>query len=231
MFAGPNSASGLPLFTPPSTEVLVGLEAADARAINVFDVEGTAVSDFGLFSVENGVKAAGMFIEQGIRQAATYVVANIAARDALDTLFGDQCFVQDKGNGEWGHYIRTLDDEWIKIADKDSSETDAQTVEIEITHETDVSEIIHTVSGGSRVTFVTVTVTENFNGPNPVLTVGDDENDARLMTADQNDLTSLGAYSTTPSYIYSGEGDVNITFTFDASGSTAGKAVIAISYT
>ena len=137
----------------------------------------------------------------------------------------------DKGNGEWGHYIRTLDNIWVKVADKDSSESDAQTVEIEITHETDVSDVIYTVSGGSRVTFVTVTVTEQFNGLNPTICVGDADDNARLMTDDQNDLTSLGAYSTTPSYIYSGSQDVDITFTFDAANSTSGKAVIAISYT
>lgn len=231
VFAGPNSASGLPLLTGPSSEVLVGLEAVDARAINLYDVDGTALSDFGLVSVENGVKAAAMFIEQGIRQAATYVVVDIAARDALNAMFGDQCFVQDKGNGEWGHYIRTLNDQWVKIADKDSSDTDAQTVEIEITHETGASEVIHTVSGGSRVTFVTVTVTEQFNGLNPIISVGDDEDTSRLMTDVQNDLTSLGAYSTTPSHIYPGSEDVDIKFTFDAANSTTGKAVIAISYT
>lgn len=231
MFAGPNSASGLPMLTPASTDILIGLEAVDARAIDLRDVSGTALSDFGLYSVENGIKAAAMFIEQGIRQAATYVVTDIAARDNLNALFGDQCFVQDKGNGEWGHYIHTLDGTWIKIADKDSSETDAQTVEIEITSDTALSEVIHTVSGGSRVTFVTVSVTENFNGGNPVLTVGDTEVSDRLMTADQNDLKSLGAYSTTPSFIYSGEDDVDIVFNFHASGSTTGKAKIAISYT
>ena len=230
-FAGPSSATGIPLTTAASTASAVHLEAIDARPIDLFDVVGAPCEDFGLVSVENGVKAAAMFIEQGIRQASTYVVATIAARDAINALFGDQCFVQDKGNGEWAHYVRTLDNTWVKIADKDSSETDAQTVEIEITHETDITDVIYTVSGGSRVTFVTVTVTEQFNGLNPTFSVGDADDNARLMTEDQNDLTSLGAYSTTPSYIYSGSQDVDITFTFDAANSTSGKAVIAISYT
>lgn len=230
-FAGPNSMSGLPLLVEASEGQHIYLEAVDARAIRLFDSGGSVVFDCGLRSVENGDKAAALYIEQGIRQAATYVVADIPARDAINALFGDQCFVQDKGNGEWGHYIRTLSNIWVKIADKDSSESDAQTVEIEITHETDVSGVIYTVSGGSRVTFVTVTVTEQFNGLNPIITVGDGDDNARLMTGDQNDLTSLGAYSTTPSYIYSGQEDVDITFTFNAANSTSGKAVIVISYT
>lgn len=228
--AGPASCSGVPLTTSATGEVKVRLDAVDARAINLFDTFGTTTSDFGITSAENGTKAASIFIEQGIRKASTYVVPNLDARDAINALFGDQCFVQDKGNGEWGHYIRTLDNIWVKVADKDSSESDAQTVEIEIDH-TSTSDTIYTVSGGSRVTFVTVTVTEQFNGLNPTLSVGDADDNARLMTDDQNDLTSLGAYSTTPSYIYSGSQDVDITFTFDAANSTSGKAVIAISYT
>lgn len=229
-FAGENSITGLDEITPANTTRSVRLIADDARAIDLVDISGSALRDFGLVSAENGIKAAAIFIDRGIRQASTYVVANIAARDAINALFGDQCFVQDKGNGEWAHFIRTLDNQWVKVADKDSSESDAQTVEIEIDH-TSTSDVIYTVSGGSRVTFVTVTVTEQFNGLNPTISVGDADDNARLMTEDQNDLTSLGVYSTTPSYIYSGGQDVNITFTFNAANSTSGKAVIAISYT
>lgn len=228
---GSSSVSGLPLLTEASETRVLYLEAVDARAINLYDTSGSVFYDMGLTSVENGQKAAALYIEQGIRQAATYVVASLAARDALDALFGDQCFVQDKGNGEWAHYIRTLENSWVKIADKDSSDTDAQTIEIEIDHESDANDVIYTVSGGSRVTFVTVTVTEQFNGVNPLISIGDADDSARLMTNDQNDLKSLGAYSTTPSYIYSGSADVDITFTFDAANSTSGKAVIVISYT
>ena len=230
-FAGPASASGLPTYTAAVSGQRINLTAVDARAIDLFDDNSTATADFGLYSVENGQKAAALYIEQGIRQAATYVVATITARDAINAMFGDQCFVQDKGNGEWGHYIRTLDNIWVKVADKDSAETDAQTVEVEIDHTTDITDVIYTVSGGSRVTFVTVTVTEQFNGLNPLISVGDTDDANRLMTNNQNDLKSLGTYSTTPSYIYSGSSDVDITFTFDAANSTTGKAVIAISYT
>lgn len=231
VFAGTGSISGLAESTGGSSATYVRLVADDARPINIADVSGTALTDYGLVSAENGTKAAAIMIDRGIRQAATYVVATITARDAINAMFGDQCFVQDKGNGEWAHYIRTLEDNWVKVADKDSSETDAQTVEVEITHETDVSDVIYTVSGGSRVTFVTVTVTEQFNGLNPLISVGDNDDSNRLMTNNQNDLKSLGTYSTTPSYIYSGSSDVDITFTFDAANSTTGKAVIAISYT
>lgn len=231
MFAGDNSVTGFAEFTAAFPADKIKLVAIDARPIEVADIVGNTMIDFGLVSVENGVKAAAIVIENGVRQAATYVVTNLSARDAINALFGDQCFVQDKGNGEWAHYIRTLDDQWVKIADKDSSETDAQTIELEITHESDLSGVIATISGGSRVSFVTVTVTEQFDGALPTLEVGDDNNNSRLMTMDQNDLKSSGVYSMTPSYTYSGAGDVDITFSFNSASSSVGKAVIAISYT
>lgn len=230
MFAGPNSASGMVEYTAPSTNQVVRLDADDARAIDLLDVYGSAVTDFGLYSVENGNKAAGMFIEQGIRKADTYVVATIAARDSLNTLFGDQCFVENKGNGEWGHYIYTLDNEWVKIADKDSSETDSQTASVEITAGGSTYGEIHKVSNGRRVTFVTVTVLEPFDAP-AYVTVGDNAVFDRLMGADQSDLSSIGSYSTTPSFVYSTGGDVSIIFDFNPAGSTTGRAKVAISYT
>lgn len=229
-FAGVNSASGLVEYAEPSTDSVVRLEAVDARAIDLLDVIGETTEDFGLFSVENGKKAAGMFIEQGVRKSETYVVTNIAARDALDVLFGDQCFVQDKGNNEWGHYIYTLDDVWVKIADKDSSETDSQTASVEITAGGTPYGEIHKVSDGRRVTFVTVTVIEPFDGPATV-TVGDPDGLDRLMSADQSDLNNVGSYSTTPSYVYSTGYDVSIAFNFNPAGSTTGRAKVAISYT
>lgn len=230
MFAGNNSASGLVEYTAASSNKVVRLDADDARAIDLLDVSGTTIDDFGLFSVENGKKAAAMFIEQGIRKADTYVVATIAARDSLNVMFGDQCFVENKGNDEWGHYIYTLDDVWVKIADKDSSETDSQTASVEITAGGDIYGEIHKISNGRRVTFVTVNVLEPFDGPATV-EVGDNAIFDRLMGADQSDLNSVGSYSTTPSFVYSTGSDVGIVFNFNPAGSVTGRAKVAISYT
>lgn len=230
MFAGPNSISGLPLITSASTGTYVYLVAEDARAISLDDISGTILDDFGLISVENGAKAAALYIEQGIRQAATYVVASISARDALNAMFGDQAYVQDHGNGEWGFYIYTLDNTWVKLADQDSAQTDAQSVEVIITPSSPSSELIHTISNGRRVSFVTVTVTQPFNTP-ATISVGDSAQHDRLMTSDQNDLMSISDYSTTPAYTYASGSDTDINFYFNANGATQGSAVVAITYT
>lgn len=229
-FAGPDSVSGLGLSIPASSTYYVRLDAVDARAINLYDTNGSATLDFGLVSVENGIKAASLYIEQGVRQAATYVVANIDSRDTLSVMFGDQAYVQDHGNNEWGYYIYTLDNTWVKLADQDSSQTDAQSIEVTITPSTASSEIIHTISNNRRVTFVTVSVTQAFNAA-ATISVGDESDHNRLMTVDQNDLTISGDYSTTPSYVYEFGTDVPIKLYFTNNGATVGSATVAITYT
>jgi hypothetical protein len=48
----------------------LAIVAVDARAIDFYDVAGSTVEDAGLISVENGVKAAGMFITNSREQAS-----------------------------------------------------------------------------------------------------------------------------------------------------------------
>lgn len=229
-FAGPMSTSGVPLNTPASTEAYIRLTAPDARAIALLDVVGTPVDDCGLFSVENGVKAAGIVIEQGIRQAQTYYVTTIAHRDQLSVTVGDKAFVADKGNGEWGLYIYT-GSVWVKISDADSAATDSNTVQVtaRASDLESLSGVIHTVSGNSRVTSVVVSVEEEFDVPAYVI-VGDAQNGSRLMAESQNDLMQSGDYQTNPSHVYVGEDDVEILFQVVAPEATVGIVTISITY-
>ncbi len=229
-FAGPMSASGIPLSTSANTgEGMIRLDAIDARAINVIDEFGTGTEDFGLYSAENGQKAAAISVEQGLRTSSSYVVSSIAARDGLSAIFGDTCFVSDKGNGEWGYYLYTLDSQWIKVSDEDSAATDSQSISITVNFDSASELPIHTVSSGSRVTFVTVDVIDAFdNGAS--LTVGDIDDNARLMPAEQNDLSVISSYSSTPSFIYTGGSDVGIVCYFNGEGVTTGQAIVTISY-
>lgn len=64
-FAGTNSGSGLVLTTSSSVQYRLKFTAVDARAINFIDVVGTTIDDFGLISVENGIKASGLYISEG----------------------------------------------------------------------------------------------------------------------------------------------------------------------
>lgn len=63
-FAGTNSASGLPTSAAANTGNLAKLVAADARPIDLANKVGTPVEDYGIFSSENGVKAAAIFLDQ-----------------------------------------------------------------------------------------------------------------------------------------------------------------------
>ena len=228
-FAGPMSSTGLPLSTTAGARYIV-LTGDGAVPISLYDTHNTPTHDFGLYSAENGTKAAALYIEQGVRTAKTYVVTDISSRDALDATVGDQAYVQDVGNGEWAFYIYTLDSEWVQLSNKDSSETDAQSVDVAISSAAATSGTIHTISNGRRVSFVTVTVVDPFDAPATIM-VGDDSDNDRLMTVDQNDLTSVGDYSTTPSYTYSPGADTTIKYYFNAAGATQGNAIVAITYT
>lgn len=231
-FAGPSSASGIPLSTPASTESYIRLTAPDARAIWLNNVSGDVIGDCGLFSVENGIKAAGILIEQGIASTGTKYVATIAHRDALNAIIGEKAFVADKGNGEWGLYLYAgTGNGWIKIADADSAATDSNTVQVtcDVTDPESLSGVIHTVSGNSRVTSVVVSVEEEFDVPAYVI-VGDAQNGSRLMAESQNDLMHSGDYQTNPSHVYVGEDDVDILFQVVAPEATVGIVTISITY-
>jgi hypothetical protein len=64
-FAGANSGSGLALSTPGVVQYRLKFTATDARAISFFDVVGNTIDDFGLVSVENGIKASGLYVSEG----------------------------------------------------------------------------------------------------------------------------------------------------------------------
>lgn len=227
-FAGPNSGSGLPLATPASTGGFVRLDAVDARAINLHDMVGTPTLDFGLVSVENGQKAAALYIEQGLRSASVNVVTNIAARNALRAMIGDQAHVLDKGDGEWGLYL--YDGlAWNLIASHESAKVDADTYRLTVTPGSPAEGVIGEVNGGTRVLVVTVSVDEVFDG-GATLTVGDDGNPTRLMSADLNDLRVAGSYSFNPTHVYAEGGDTEIKYYLNAAECTVGTAVITVSY-
>ena len=226
--AGVNSATNFPLFTAAETAEFMAIQAIDARAIDLLDTSGTPTLDFGLVSAENGIKAAAVTIEQGVRNTAAYVVTNIAGRDALTAVLGDTVFVQNVGDGNWGYYIQTLSG-WVMIADEPSSETDAQTGEATITPTSNATGVIHTITNGRRVSFVTVTVNQAFD-TSSTITIGDSGQNDRLMAADENDLTVVGDYSTTPAYTYAPGFDTDISYFFSANSATVGNAVVAITY-
>jgi hypothetical protein len=244
-FAGTASGSGLALSTPASTTYLIEFTAVDARAINFLDVVGTTVDDFGLISVENGIKACGLYIQEGLRTAVSTVVANLTQLNALSPLIGDQAYVidSDDGNGnnvgEWSFWL--YDGViWIETSTQDSASTDAKSLEYTVTTASPASIDIGKISTGRRVSLITVEIITPFDGT-PTLDIGYQVDNpvppapvpAGLMTNSFIDLTIADTYSTYTDLLFGTDtvtGDVTITATFDAGGSTVGEAQIIVSY-
>ena len=245
-FAGSNSGSGIGLSTPSSTQYQVVFTAVDARAINFTDVVGDVVNDFGLVSVENGIKACGLYIEEGLRTANSTVVANLTQLNSLEPLVGDQAYVIDsndgQGNnvGEWSLWIYN-GAIWIETANQDSASTDAKSLEYTLDFNSNPSNEIGKISTGRRVTLITVEVTTPFSAPTASLSIGYQVNSlppslavpAGLMSAGIIDLSVAGTYTTTTDILFgvdTDSGDVTITATLNGMGSTQGQAQIIVSY-
>ncbi len=244
-FAGANSGSGLNLSTSASTNYEIVFTADDARAINFLDVVGSTTVDFGLISVENGIKACGLYIEEGLRTATTVVVTNLAALNALQPLVGDQTYVIDsddgQGNhvGEWSMWLfdGTI---WVEISNQDSASTDAKSLEYTLTTASPGSINIGEVSTGRRITLITVEMITPFDGA-PTLDIGYQVNNPSppppvptgLMTASVIDLTVSGTYTTSTDVLFGTDtlqGDITVTGTFTLGGATFGEAQIIVSY-
>lgn len=244
-FAGTNSGSGLPLSTAASSAYQIVFTAVDARVINFLDVVGTTVDDVGLVSVENGVKACGLYVEEGLRTANSTVVANLSQLYALTALVGDQAYVIDStdanGNnvGEWSMWLYD-GSVWVETSNQDSATTDAKSLEYLLDHNSPASIDIGQISTGRRVTLITIEVTTPFNAASS-LTLGYAVNSlvpslpvaAGLMTANIIDLSVAGTYTTSTDVLFgtdTAQGDVTVTATFDNQGATVGSAQIIVSY-
>jgi hypothetical protein len=244
-FAGTASGSGLANSTSASTQYIARFEAVDSRPIDFLDVTGSPSGDYGLISVENGVKACGMYIAEGIRTTTSVVVANLAALAGLTPYVGDQAYVIDSadanGNnvGEWSMWLYN-GSVWQETSNQDSATTDAKSLEYTLTTASSASINIGQISTGRRVTLITVEVTVPFNmaslleigyqvynpsSPPPV--------SSGLMTTDLIDLTVAGTYTTTTDILFGTDtlqGDVEITASFTKASASVGSAQIIVSY-
>lgn len=244
-FAGASSGSGLALSTPASITYNIEFTAVDARAINFLDVVGSTVNDFGLISVENGIKACGLYIEEGLRTATTTVVTNLTQLNTLSPLIGDSAYVIDsddgQGNnvGEWSSWLYN-GSVWIQTSNEGSSETDAKSLEYTVTIASPTNIAIGEVSTGRRITLITVEVLTPFDNAS-TLSIGYQVNNpvppppapAGLMIQGLIDLTIAGTYTTSTDILFGTDtvqGDVTVTADFQLNGSSVGEAQIIVSY-
>lgn len=228
-FAGSSSGTGIPLSTPASTQHVAKFVAVDSRPIEFLDVVGSPSEELGLVSVENGVKACGMYIANGLRSTTCTVVADIAARDTLNPLVGDQAYVLSSSDGEWALYVWG-GSSWTKIADYDSSNTDAKSLSATVNFSSTSPISLGNISDGARVVDVTVIVTTPFNDAGVTISVGYPTAQEAVMVAANVDPTQMATYENSTSYVNTSGNEQELFIYFNPGSATAGQAKVIVSY-
>lgn len=237
--AGPSSGTGWALSTSASSGSFLKLSRTDGGEILLDDITGTPTVDFGIFSVHNGRLPLAVTVEQGIRTSGgTTVVSDITARNALSPQIGDSVYVIDTGETEWGYYIYN-GSTWVLISDEDSASTDAKSLSYTFTAPiggfgTIDTEILGSLSPGARILSVLVDTTTAFSGHSstPEIEVGINTDTDLLQTADENDLETVGQYTTTPGYVYAASNttELDVQARITHNGATAGEVTVTITY-
>ncbi len=148
---------------------------------------------------------------------------------------GDIIEVANAGDGEYAVYLAKQDNpsstgQLTLITTRDGASADASTLSADVYY--DIGTVtLGNVSSGGRPMSVVVTVTNAFDGTS-IITVGDDDDNERLMGPSYVDLSETATFITNPSYVYSNSVDADNTLKVyvTAGNSTAGNATVLISY-
>lgn len=222
-FAGSASVSGLPLSVSANTTTFV-LKLTDSNGgpMTLRDIQGQFFTNAGVISGQNGRYAIGLNIEQGIRSGGTTVVANMASRDALNALVGDQCYVIDDGNGEWATFAYD-GSQWTKVGGQRAVAVDARTI-TETIDLPGTTTTIGTVSEDRRVMNVSVTVLEDLmDAPDFTVNVGEEI----LWQFSQHGAPFAGVYSVESDLMTLNREDIVIDI---PSNSASGSVKIEVTY-
>jgi len=227
-FAGATSVSSLPESTPANTTTFaLRLMRLDGGPLTIRDFAGQFLDTAGVISGQNGRYALGLNIEQGIRSSGTTVVADMTARDALNALVGDQCYVIDAGNGEWATF--TYDgQQWTKVGGERSVATDARTLVLDVDlSTTSGTQTIGFISSDRTVISVRVLVTAPAAADAEV-TVGTNSNNSEFLESRDAILSEIGQYTTNPDYRTTSYTEVVAEITNPTPG--AGQFTIILTY-
>ena len=161
----------------------------------------------------------------------TFVVNNITERNLLSPNSGDQVFVRTSFDGEWEMFLwDSVGGTWVSTTTRDAASTDSRTIEVLVDfNDTPGPVLLGNISQGSRVTLVTVEVTQAFDGT-PSLTVGDAGDNERLMSNDFHDLSETGTYNLQTDYVYTDILDTDVYTYFNPGGASIGEARVLVTY-
>ena len=164
--------------------------------------------------------------------STVYVVNDIATRDSINNpATGSLAYIKNTGSTvEWSLYIY-LSSSWSEITNEDSGTVDAGTGTVIFTKDSGSgTTVIKTVSTDSRLFTVSVNVTQYFDTASTIK-IGDNNDDDRYMSINENDLTKIGNYVSYPTFKYNTttENDIKVVFTKTGTLSR-GNAEVMISY-
>ena len=205
-FVGNSNVSGLNAVTTGPGTQLLKLTRSDGGEILIYEGTEYFRINTGIASGHTGVLPVAMNLERGLRSGSSSVVATIAGRDSLSAQMGDQCYVLDKGNGEWGMYLYN-GSAWIVTATQDSASVDAKTLSYDFEFTTlqigqNSSEFsIGLISPNRKIIEVSVSSTIPLD-PNATVQVGTTSNIDLLMPAGYADLSEVGTFVINPEYQY-----------------------------
>lgn len=239
-FVGPSNVSGLPTSTAATNADKLRLTREDGGEILIYEDSDLFQTQTGIFSAHTGSVPLAMNIEQGVRTGGTTVVATIAARDALRPAAGDQAYVTNKGDGEWGLYLYT-GGAWVEISNQDSATVDAKTLTTTFTMPVatfgvSVTQNLGNISPGRRIISVSVEVDTEFSGYTgsilPNIEVGTVVDPDIFVDDVSNDLTEAATFFTNPDYVYpaTNNQDLIIRARCNHYDATAGNVTVKLSY-
>jgi len=168
------------------------------------------------------------------------VVAASLTRDALSPAAGDQAYVTNKGDGEWGLYLYT-GSSWVEISNADSASTDAKTLTTTFTMPASgfgvsTTQNMGNISPGRRIISVGIDINTVFSGYTgdvvPNIEIGTLA-DADIFVDDvSNDLTDTATFITHPEYVYPATEtqDLVIRARCNHYNSSAGNVTVKLTY-
>jgi len=239
-FVGSSNISGLPASTPATNAEKLRLTRSDGGEILIYEDSNLFQLQTGIFSAHTGSVPLAMNIEQGVRTGGTTVVGTISARDALAPAAGDQAYVTNKGDGEWGLYLYT-GSSWVEISNEDSATVDAKTLTTTFTMPASgfgntLTNNLGNISPGRKIMQVTVSVNTQFTGytgsVTPNIEIGTFADPDAYCDSPSNDLTEVADYLCTPDYVYPATEtqDQLIRARCNHYGSTAGNVTVTLTY-
>ena len=230
-FAGTGSITGLQLNNSATTEFRLRLTRADGGPIDIYDNSLVFETVTGVTSGQNGRPTTAAFVYDGLREAATTVVSDIPARDALNPGTGDMAYVINDGTGSFALYMWDGSG-WRLLATEESALVDARTFEIDYSVGDATSIFLANVSVGRKVESISADISVAFDDPATSVSVGSLANPDLLFSDDMINVSIADNYLANPEYfVEDGSGqDAQYYVTVDPQASTVGTVTVKITY-